>query len=99
MSRVIIIVNNSHLVTKNELQAKAVKSVQKYDRRVLSSDEEFRHMESILNKEIQDLNATHPRCLPLKIQSRKLRKGCNMLVIDRVADLYVYTENVDAWGN
>lgn len=90
---------DSNLVTKNGLQAKAVKAVKKYDRRVLPSEDEFRHMEALLNKEIQDLNAQYARCIPLKINSRKIGKGCRMLSIDRVADFWIYTENVEPWTN
>lgn len=98
MSRIIIIVQNSHLVCKNELQCKAVKAVAKYHRRVLPSEDEFRHMEALLEKELQDLNAEFPRTNPLKVESRKVNQTYRRMKIERVADFLIYYENTETWN-
>lgn len=98
MSRIIIIVQNSHLAAKNALQKQAIEAVAKYDRRVLPSEDEFRHMEALLKKEMQDLNAAYPRSSPLEITSWKVSDTYRRMKIERVADFLIYWENVETWN-
>jgi hypothetical protein len=104
MSRIILFYNQTHLVSRNNLQKEAREILWKYDLRVLPSEIEYKHMISLVELDLQQLNQKYHRCEPLKVSPRRdFRFGSDKprtlaeWDIPLVGRITAYKENIDTW--
>ncbi len=104
MSRIILIYDQTHLVSRNKLQSEAKAMLWKYDLRVLPSEVEYKHMIALVEQDLQQLNQKHHRCDPLKISPRRdyrFGQEKNRTIaewdITLVGRITAYQENTEAW--
>lgn len=101
MSRIVLLYSESQLVYKNNLAKEARAALHKYDLRILPSEQEYNHMISLLQQDLQRLNEKHNRCQPLQLRSWRLSdmegRLKNIWNIEHVGQIKVYSENTDNW--